>query len=738
MRQLFLCILSLSLSGAFTGLVLLLIRPLTGKFFSKKWNYYIWLLLVVRLLIPVYFEIPGGLWQGGSGLTAEAAERQGKMLASTVPGHGEEMEEFPSQYSVEEPDSPVMPEPVAPAGISGLQKSGRSLNFPEPVTLFAAIWLAGACFCFIRKMTGYIRFNLRIQKGSKEVSDEQLLFQMADLCNRLHIKKQPVLRESLSVSGPITVGLFKPAVILPADDFNGGSAEGDSPGHQILVLHHELIHIRRRDLWYKWLYQLLLCIHWFNPVLYFVAGKLNRDCELSCDEEVLGILTRDGKRAYGNLLINAAEHSLSVRSSNLFSTTLLERKRDLKERLQGILQYKKQERGRIAISLCAALGLLFLSACGSVQAEPDAMPVRLSAGGAMEDAAGAYASDDVEKNSEEGFSWVSFWGSLTERLFDYDVDDFLDNRMIVNKNGKAWKAYDDDELLAGKDISGQRSAFVYSGGGNKVSCSGLLLNGTESVRIVNVEEEAELQIDSSFELIEGRFKVIYVDPEGQVDVLNETGESSSCIVTLKKGRNVIKMAGQGAKLKKLEIRYSDPEAGSVQRVYYSETEEYADLIQKEIEEGKVDKKELFNALPYMEEEKVSQALGLLLENGIPLDTDEVYELLVYSDIEQSGQYLVNAVRNGKYKFADEEALSHIILYLDEKEAGELLMALMDGEEGFDFKLLKDNILYLGEGEQEKCMLHYFEQGYSLTYSQFAEISPYLSKRAIEKIDEKMK
>ena len=86
--------------------------------------------------------------------------------------------------------------------------------------------------------------------------------------------------------------------------------------------------------------------------------------------------------------------------------------------------------------------------------------------------------------------------------------------MAVSHGGKAWKAYDDDTLLAGKDISGQRSAFIYSGGSRGVTCSGLLLNGSETILIEKVQEESELQIDIAFELLEGRFKIIYVSPDG--------------------------------------------------------------------------------------------------------------------------------------------------------------------------------------------------------------------------------
>ena len=58
MKELFMCVLSLSLSGALTGLLILLMRPVTGRYFSRRWNYYIWLLVIARLVIPVYFESP--------------------------------------------------------------------------------------------------------------------------------------------------------------------------------------------------------------------------------------------------------------------------------------------------------------------------------------------------------------------------------------------------------------------------------------------------------------------------------------------------------------------------------------------------------------------------------------------------------------------------------------------------------------------------------------------------------
>ena len=118
------------------------------------------------------------------------------------------------------------------------------------------------------------------------------------------MRKNPVLYVSESVSVPITVGLIQPVILLPKENWLLKDLQ--------MVLHHELIHVKRRDLWYKWIFQFLLCIHWFNPVLYLIGMKLNIDCELSCDEAVLTALSKEGQKAYGNVLIDTAQKNIKL------------------------------------------------------------------------------------------------------------------------------------------------------------------------------------------------------------------------------------------------------------------------------------------------------------------------------------------------------------------------------------------------------------------------------------------
>lgn len=141
----------------------------------------------------------------------------------------------------------------------------------------------GAAAALAARLAGYRRFVRNVRKNAQPMADGEILRLARDMEERLGIKRMPQICESPEVSGPVTLGLHRPVIFFPAGT---GSASDHNPYRDpqlSLVLHHELIHVKRKDLWYKWLYQMILCIHWFNPVLYLVRRYLDIDCELSCD-----------------------------------------------------------------------------------------------------------------------------------------------------------------------------------------------------------------------------------------------------------------------------------------------------------------------------------------------------------------------------------------------------------------------------------------------------------------------
>ena len=695
MKQLFLCVLSLSLSGALTGILLLLVHPITKKYFSKKWNYYIWLLVIARLLIPVQLET--GFGDGALLRSRTEAVREQSSGAQALSDTADDLEM--QQIHTDSWEANLKDDQMDPAPqISVLSKDAKNAAM-NPGMFAGMVWILGTVLALFIKIENYRRFSMSLKKSGEVTKDRRINALLKELTAGIAIKRRPEILESEEVSVPITMGLLKPVIVIPKEERNMADFK--------MVLHHELIHIKRKDLWYKWLYQTLLCMHWFNPVLYLIGRKLNEDCEFSCDEAVLADLTQEGKRAYGNMLINAAEKNIGFCSS-IPSATFLERKEDLKARLTGILQYKKQTGLKILLSVCVSVGMICLTACGSVQVSPDALPFHISGESIFD-------------------SFVSFADGA-------DVDTFLAQTAAVNKKGEAWQAYDNDELLAGEDLSDGERYYSYMGG-SQIKCKGMYLNGTNSNLIVYADKPVEIGVDLSFELLAGKLKLVYIAPDGTVELLDDTGNGFKQKITLEEGRNVFKLAGQDAKAKVLNLTYTGVESSKIRTYYYSEEDEQGDILSEKAMSGEVSKEEVLDHLYYMKEESVSMALAKFLERGESLSSDEFVDLIIYSNEELSVKYIVQAAKEGKTSFMTPEMLSELMPYLNDEARIELIMAM---DQKLTFEAIDDWMPYLSNDGKEKCLMKYLKEGNTLTYSQFDEISPYLNNDIINKIDDYLK
>ncbi len=691
LKQIFLCVLSLSLSGALTGLLILLIRPVTKRFLSKRWNYYIWLLVIARLMLPVSVEMD--FWHMTLPVSVNGTQEENEMFKS------DEAKETEAGNAGAE-DLPILEKPKAQK--AGFEPITDKPILPKPDLWQAAgiLWVLGVLITLLVKITDYRKFTSCVKKDWTPVSDSQVLDAEENICKRIRMKKLPKVYETEAISGPITVGLFNPVIVLPKQEREMEQLP--------MILHHELVHVKRKDLWYKWLYQILLCIHWFNPALYLVGRRLNTDCELSCDEMVLACLTKDGKKAYGNILLDAAQKSISA-GRRIPSLTLLEKKQDLKERLKGILQYKEKSGLKALLSVFLSTGLITLSACSSIEAGPDSMPVHIAG----------------ENWDEE---YTSFWDEMASWMMASSVESFLAEPVYVNKNGDAWRAYEDDELIAGADVTDQYHMYTYKGG-KQIECNGMFLNGANSVLIVNASKETEIQVKSIFEVLNGKFKLVHVLPDGTVEVVNETGEKETSHITMNEGRNVIKFVGQEAKVRDLKVDFSFHEK-DFESVFYSEDAEQAEAVKERIKTGDISKEEVLELLYYMDSEDLSHAFARLLNQGETFDKDELLDIIIYSDSELSGRYLAEAVKNKEVAVPAETTISDIKYYLGKDSLEQLLLAL---EDEITFDILYDCAPYLSQNGLGNCLAQYMEAGNSLTGLQFQKISIYLDEDTLNQI-----
>lgn len=321
---------SLSLSGSLVILVLLLCGPLLRGRVSRRWQYYVWLVAIFRLLLPLSPQASpiGALFREPE--APPAVQAAGPYAAETVPARAE-----------------TAPKPLPPAQPS-VPPPDQAFDGIPPAEALALAWLGGALVLMVWRVSAYLHFLRCLRAGRREVSAPALLDLLARTGEELKVRRPVELWENPLAASPMLLGLVRPRIVLP-------SAAVSETDFRCTAL-HELTHYRRRDLLYKWLVQLTVCLHWWNPLVWVMAREIDRACELACDEAVLHRLKPEERLSYGDALLRALESGGGYRAAR-GSVSLGESAELLKERLSAIMNFKKPSRWTALLSLVLAAAL---------------------------------------------------------------------------------------------------------------------------------------------------------------------------------------------------------------------------------------------------------------------------------------------------------------------------------------------------------------------------------------------
>jgi len=321
-----------SIVGSVVFIALLLFRPITGRMFSKTWHYYCLLVPLVFLLggthvaISLAYLIP----RPATVETSPVLALQG--MTTDIPLEFIRPPMFDNSLSVHMRDSeadntnlPITP-PIA----------SRLMMYLESITPFLlALWILGAILFIIISTMKYLQYRRLVLHKAKYFTDIGC--------------KLPIII-SVSAHTPMLIGVIKPVIVLPNMYF--ADAELD------MVLAHEMMHYRRKDLFIKLLMLIANAIHWFNPAVYALNRQLNIMCELSCDEKIVSEMDMQNRKFYGETILQVLKHSTtqgSLVGNVAFATNMYDSKKDFKRRLISMMNTKKMRKSILVLALATGL-----------------------------------------------------------------------------------------------------------------------------------------------------------------------------------------------------------------------------------------------------------------------------------------------------------------------------------------------------------------------------------------------
>ena len=332
MERMFQAILEISLFAIPVILVLALCANLLGKRYGAKWRYLIWLVVAVRLCVPIQLSLPGRM---------EVMQIQ---VPSVQSGTREVLAQRTPDYFVpKETNEPIQ---QAIPSVERTQTVSEEKNdiFDFLLAYPYVLWLCGVLGFLAWQGWKYYDFRRMLKRSRRKIMDASVLDTYYSLCREMGMEKRPAIYFCEALPSPLCVGFFQTTVYL--------NSEEREPAEMRLILKHELTHCKRKDLWFKGILLLVRALHFFNPFVHGMARLAEKDMELSCDLAVMADCGMAEREAYSMAILRTVRET---KSKNMqMSTAFSGGKEELKMRFENIFDMTQKKRG-IALFLAAAL-----------------------------------------------------------------------------------------------------------------------------------------------------------------------------------------------------------------------------------------------------------------------------------------------------------------------------------------------------------------------------------------------
>jgi len=324
MHNFMVMLLACSFVMSLIALFYMALNPLLAKRYSEKGRYYVWLIILLGLIIPIRPQWNNALIR--LDMPSEAVQPIFEISSEQV-GNGLSFIYVPQTAETT---------PIASAA------ANISLNWWQ---VAFAVWLFGLVTFLGFHYVNHYFFMKRVKRWSKEISDDKPAALLESLKTEMGITRHISLMLCEGIGSPMMLGFVKPRILLPTADL--------AQDELCFILRHELVHYKRRDLFYKLVVLIATAIHWFNPIIYVVAKAINAGCELSCDAEIVQNADDNTRRQYSETIIGIVRYKSKFKT--VLSTTFYGGRNGMKNRIFSIMTTSKKRTTLGSMSLALAL-----------------------------------------------------------------------------------------------------------------------------------------------------------------------------------------------------------------------------------------------------------------------------------------------------------------------------------------------------------------------------------------------
>lgn len=483
MREIFFDVLEINIAVSVIFLVLFLLSGKLRKRYGAVWMKLVWILLAVRLLIPYNFSLPNteirlfredleqkgndtvnmtaanGILPAGENITGNISGANDAEIYSDGTTGMVGASDASKVDNITEISPAVSDAMIVDGNKSEDNRQGESALWRKMISggeILPLIWIIGVGVGLVYCLAGYVCFLFHCRKKLLPITDINLRKQIMGVERKFNGKADIPCYQDQRTRSPMLAGFFMPKLILPADKKRWTQTELE------LVIAHELCHYKHKDLWLKLLMTAAWCVNWFNPLVWMLKKQFFYELELACDGSVLADYDEEIREDYARIMLSFAGKKGAVPA---FTTGFGESKKQMKRRIDYMLDVKEKKKGMISIVmtciLVLAVGLLI--SCGSKPEEENILEEQdevVASEGQENSEVDALLQGEMEQSASEGSVVVSY--SLNNEY--NEMIRFYGSDIYISREDGIYRLSDDgesEELLFANDYRLRRGMEIY-------------------------------------------------------------------------------------------------------------------------------------------------------------------------------------------------------------------------------------------------------------------------------------
>ncbi|OIK11792.1 M56 family metallopeptidase [Bacillus sp. MUM 13] len=330
-------VLLLSFMGSILALGILAIKAIFRQRLSARLHYYIWIMLVLRLILPMGIQSHISLLNL---IPNEQKKLDTHFIAEQYVPNIISNSTFKTENTPSKEDSKAK----ADTGIKG-----TIFNYDTA----AMLWITGVSSALLYILCVNILMMAKLKTCS--ICEREDLIEILEAeKSRLKVNSKVKIIYSNYSKSPAVYGMIRPKILIPEEII-----DKLTPEEFRFVFSHELTHIRNKDLAVNTLLMFVKAIYWFNPLIWYSLNQIKQDCEMACDAAVLNTLKTEEVKKYGQTMINMLRLFSEKRG---ITGTLGYASKYNKRRIIMITRFKKSS------AICAVLAVLLtiMVGCSSI------------------------------------------------------------------------------------------------------------------------------------------------------------------------------------------------------------------------------------------------------------------------------------------------------------------------------------------------------------------------------------